>query len=273
MKREFSKRNHNVIFTFCPKRYELVGSKREKETFRKERNNHEIFSVRNVIYSLEFCKQIKFKCLMLERRFPLSRTQSDYAQLMKARRMATRQRAEAACLPCKAKKAKCSDYRPCARCSQSGHDKCMDVVAFQSVGSPYSRRRSNLEKEDYSLSLTLSTAHVFRPFRKAPCVRTFDAASGSADCFATYGYCVPTSSQLTDQVSNDTKSQQREDFCASDQHAESGSSSTVTNKMLRASFNSCVEWAWEAPAGPGNEDPFHDDWKRCQLLWVQDDMT
>ena len=231
------------------------------------------FSVRNVIYSLEFCKQIKFKCLMLERRFPLSRTQSDYAQLMKARRMATRQRAEAACLPCKAKKAKCSDYRPCARCSQSGHDKCMDVVAFQSVGSPYSRRRSNLEKEDYSLSLTLSTAHVFRPFRKAPCVRTFDAASGSADCFATYGYCVPTSSQLTDQVSNDKKSQQREDFCASDQHAESGSSSTVTNKMLRASFNSCVEWAWEAPAGPGNEDPFHDDWKRCQLLWVQDDMT
>ena len=27
-------------------------------------------------------------------------------------------------------------------------------------------------------------------------------------------------------------------------------------------------WAWEAKAGPGGEDPFHDDWKRCQLLWA-----
>ena len=46
--------------------------------------------------------------------------------LARARRMATRSRAEAACLPCKVKKAKCNDFRPCARCLNSGPRLCMD---------------------------------------------------------------------------------------------------------------------------------------------------
>ena len=52
--------------------------------------------------------------------------QSDYAQLMKARRMATRRRAEAACIPCKIRKSRCNDYRPCARCTHSGRRDCVD---------------------------------------------------------------------------------------------------------------------------------------------------
>ena len=45
-----------------------------------------------------------------------------------ARRMATRKRSETACMPCKAKKAKCNDYRPCARCLNSVRDlgQCID---------------------------------------------------------------------------------------------------------------------------------------------------
>ena len=52
------------------------------------------------------------------------------ATLARARRLAARRRAEAACLPCKAKKAKCNDYRPCARCSNSGNrELCTDRIS------------------------------------------------------------------------------------------------------------------------------------------------
>ena len=50
---------------------------------------------------------------------------ADDVLLARARRMATRKRAETACLPCKAKKTKCNDYRPCARCLSSV-DTCLD---------------------------------------------------------------------------------------------------------------------------------------------------
>jgi hypothetical protein len=40
--------------------------------------------------------------------------------------MATRTRAETACYQCKIKKARCSDYRPCARCSNTGGDVCTE---------------------------------------------------------------------------------------------------------------------------------------------------
>ena len=51
------------------------------------------------------------------RRFVDPRTRpDDCALLLRARRMAQRSRAAAACLPCKATKSKCSDFRPCVRC-------------------------------------------------------------------------------------------------------------------------------------------------------------
>ena len=60
----------------------------------------------------------------------LSRAQVDAIQLARARRMASRKRSETACIPCKTKKAKCSDYRPCARCQNSGREFCENRVAL-----------------------------------------------------------------------------------------------------------------------------------------------
>ena len=60
----------------------------------------------------------------------------DDALLARARRMATRKRAEAACLPCKLKKAKCNDYRPCKRCLDSGSDLCVDGSSPARSNSP-----------------------------------------------------------------------------------------------------------------------------------------
>ena len=56
----------------------------------------------------------------------LSREEEDAKQLIRAQRLAKRSRASAACLPCKAKKAKCNDYRPCARCQRSPGEECID---------------------------------------------------------------------------------------------------------------------------------------------------
>ena len=55
-----------------------------------------------------------------------SRLNADSALLYRARRMAKRSRAAAACLPCKTSKSRCSDYRPCARCKKSATVVCMD---------------------------------------------------------------------------------------------------------------------------------------------------
>ncbi len=47
--------------------------------------------------------------------------------LQRARRMALRSRAAVACLLCKASKARCSDYRPCARCKKTEAEMCTDL--------------------------------------------------------------------------------------------------------------------------------------------------
>jgi hypothetical protein len=55
-----------------------------------------------------------------------TKAQEEYRRLLKARRMATRSRTEAACRPCKARKIKCSDFRPCARCRTGRPEACID---------------------------------------------------------------------------------------------------------------------------------------------------
>jgi hypothetical protein len=51
----------------------------------------------------------------------------DSALLYKARQMAKRSRASAACLLCRTSKIRCSDYRPCARCKKSATEVCIDL--------------------------------------------------------------------------------------------------------------------------------------------------
>ena len=55
-----------------------------------------------------------------------ARDLDDRRRLVLARRMVTRTRAGAACPSCKSKKARCSDYRPCARCRDFQLDGCFE---------------------------------------------------------------------------------------------------------------------------------------------------
>jgi hypothetical protein len=72
-----------------------------------------------------------------------SRVQEEYRRLLKARRMVTRSRSETACRPCKARKSKCSDFRPCARCSAREPDACMNLSTDEMNARPSKRRQSD----------------------------------------------------------------------------------------------------------------------------------
>jgi hypothetical protein len=60
-------------------------------------------------------------------------------QIARARRIATRTRSVMACLPCKIKKTKCSDLRPCSRCKATNPAQCLDedvdVASSQTTNS------------------------------------------------------------------------------------------------------------------------------------------
>jgi hypothetical protein len=58
----------------------------------------------------------------------ISRAEMEAMQLSRARRMAKRTRTETACLPCRIKRARCSDVRPCPRCLESDPpDECIST--------------------------------------------------------------------------------------------------------------------------------------------------
>ncbi len=67
----------------------------------------------------------------------------DRRRLILARRMVTRTRAGAACAPCKAKKARCNDYRPCARCSNLRLEACCQARDFHPRPNFPSYKRPN----------------------------------------------------------------------------------------------------------------------------------
>jgi hypothetical protein len=73
-----------------------------------------------------------------------AKTKEEYRRLLKARRMATRSRSEAACVPCKVRKIKCSDSRPCSRCSSEDpggcFDRSSDVEVVRAAGGRYSEQ-------------------------------------------------------------------------------------------------------------------------------------
>ncbi len=71
----------------------------------------------------------------------------DRRRLNHARRMATRNRVSVACAPCKRGKAKCSDYRPCARCCNLGINNCLQDLEIQS--SLLSRNISPTESRSF----------------------------------------------------------------------------------------------------------------------------
>ena len=59
----------------------------------------------------------------------MSEVSSD--EIQKARRVALRGRSAKACTPCKDAKAKCSDYRPCGRCTRQNQEAlCIDEACI-----------------------------------------------------------------------------------------------------------------------------------------------
>ena len=78
---------------------------------------------------------------MFDCKYPPSSTHSDCAQLMKAWRVATCQRAKKASPPLQS-----HDYSPCARCSQSGLKNCVYDMAIQPVNSSSLAHLSNLRQ-------------------------------------------------------------------------------------------------------------------------------
>ncbi len=98
----------------------------------------------------------------------------DNALLLTARRMAQRSRAPAACLRCKAKKVRCSDYRPCARCSKATPPcMCKDALRL----SP-SAIADEIRKKQFDASLMpsrIQSPNVLAGFDSMPC-SGYDAA-------------------------------------------------------------------------------------------------
>ena len=157
-----------------------------------------------------------------------SRTQSDYAQLMKARRMATRRRAEAACLPCKARKVRCSDFRPCARCASSGRADCETEATIQPT---------------YPVSTVIG------------------AISSSQGIYEGFSSSISTTADDERQLPTQIVAPVHDPAVSSRMTTTSCACSAPENFLGR------WEWAWEAAAGPGEDDPFQDDFRRSQLLW------
>ena len=90
----------------------------------------------------------------------LTREQMDAAMLARVRRMVNRTRTGTACFPCKAKKTKCNDYRPCNKClisGQSATGQCLNNSLSDGRSSPTEHRRVSLGKTDSALNSMLSS--------------------------------------------------------------------------------------------------------------------
>ena len=141
------------------------------------------------------------------------KSRADDYLLARARRMANRTRAETACLPCKAKKAKCNDYRPCKRCLDSGRDLCIDGSSSPRENSPPAlgmmcstvssiMRMESAAFEDHSLGRraschTLGTISSCRAAEACDTTRDWtlgDVQYGTEDRFS---WSMPTSSLVS----------------------------------------------------------------------------
>ena len=204
---------------------------------------------------------------------------------MKARRMATRRRAQSACLPCKARKARCSDFRPCARCSQSRKEDCLNDVVIR--GGTMSTSMSAVYTSTADRRLFAAYSSVGSPRHKIPSPAdslNFNSEINPKPVFVSNNYT---------QSLHEDYSQRRFQMATSLNLQESTSTipqapsfavpadkqpSALLQSVLPPAFHTCTanrepngvrpaEWVWEAAAGPGQEDPFREDWRRCQLLW------
>ena len=236
-------------------------------------------------------------------------------QPMKPRRFDPRQRALASCLSCKAKKTRCSDFRPCARCSYSGLKNCVDGYAKQpsksssslddapsetTAGYPVfkaiSRFTSRLLREPQPHIMTdiptmCSSNPSFATVVSASVLDSQANASASSRSAGSVQEAMPSHRQSLriattlpkwqnhDQwqiVTNQHTSRQigippydYAPYLSEDRPHSQGRPQISSSAICIRENRGAKEWVWEALAGPGEEDPFRDDWKQSQLLWEQ----
>ena len=187
----------------------------------------------------------------------------DNALLLRARRMATRRRAGVACASCKAKKARCSDYRPCSRCKQSGQNYCLDSEQL-GLDQPFPTPNN---ADSFILSLSSWTNSTI------PSPEGFSGTTSSQMAQTARGpsmFLGPAILAVASEMEPKPLSYfaQRPASLSAIQllasHAACGSDADCKLEPEHGAW----AWAWEVEAGPGGVDPFHDDWKRCQLLWA-----
>jgi hypothetical protein len=111
----------------------------------------------------------------------------DHRRLILARRMAMRTRAGVACAPCRAKKVKCSDYRPCARCrdlrlgGRCQDDKYADKVSSQSNSEHACTFDTLMPLEDWRMDAMLTRSLMFSAM--APDHLASHTQNGPADTY------------------------------------------------------------------------------------------
>lgn len=100
-----------------------------------------------------------------------------WSDVQNARKIAKRKRASVACASCKISKARCSDYRPCARCKDHGTN-CLDALQFDNRESSHRSNggsTSDFGPAAWSQRQTLELTHqMFHP--TPPGAVTFHAA-------------------------------------------------------------------------------------------------
>ena len=168
----------------------------------------------------------------------------DRRRLVLARRLATRTRAQA-CTRCKARKAKCSIFRPCSRCTQLQQN-CFDGGLSNGqnlrVGlGEVSNKPCSVVVGQHRITMLYSDALVSSHFiAPQPSIHAVNAA-----------FC--------ENFNTMTQSSHAASFPALESTPAAGGHG----------WNICESrelWAWEAAAGPGEEDPFKGDWAE----WVSD---
>ena len=107
----------------------------------------------------------------------------DDALLLRARRMAQRTRASAACLRCKANKVRCSDYRPCAQCREVGAaSTCTDLQSARRSSSASADETCQPLSTTPTLPINASSQFAFASFDTSDTVqcREHDGINRSA---------------------------------------------------------------------------------------------
>jgi hypothetical protein len=107
--------------------------------------------------------------------------------VQKARQSAKRKRSSVACSPCKAAKTKCSDYRPCQRCTISGAEaRCVDDdkmgaksrASLMSPGALRNDRRALLDQQGNLVHCHNNKSTCHTPTQSLPHPPLASASSG-----------------------------------------------------------------------------------------------